>query len=43
MPERGILCFKSALGLEERGNQVQPEKYQCDHRDRRYAILSPEQ
>jgi len=21
MPERGILCFKSALGLEERGNQ----------------------
>ena len=21
LPERGILCFKSALGLEERGNQ----------------------
>jgi hypothetical protein len=43
MPERGILCFKSALGLEERGNQVQEEKYQRDHRGRRYAILSPDQ
>jgi hypothetical protein len=41
MPERGILCFKSALGLEERGNQT--EKYQRDHRDRRFAILSPDQ
>jgi hypothetical protein len=33
MPERGILCFKSALGLEERGNQVQEEKYQRDSPD----------
>jgi hypothetical protein len=31
----GILCFKSALGLDERGNQVQEEKYQRDHRGRR--------
>ena len=23
LPQRGILCFKSALGLEERGTQVQ--------------------
>ena len=35
LPQRGILCFKSALGLEERGNQVQVEKYQRDHRGRR--------
>jgi hypothetical protein len=28
MPERGILCFKSDLGLEKRGNQVQKKKYQ---------------
>jgi hypothetical protein len=35
MPERGILCFKSALGLEERGDQVHKEKYQRDHHDRR--------
>ena len=26
-PERGILCFKSALGLEERGNQLHEEEY----------------
>ena len=26
---------KSALGLDERGNQVQEEKYQRDHRGRR--------
>ncbi|MGA8948089.1 MAG: hypothetical protein WB497_19500, partial [Pseudolabrys sp.] len=43
LSQRGILCFKSALGLEERGNQVQEEKYQRDHRGRRYAILSPDQ
>jgi hypothetical protein len=35
MPQRAILCFKSALGLEERGNQVKEEKYQRDHRGRR--------
>jgi endonuclease/exonuclease/phosphatase family metal-dependent hydrolase len=29
MPERGIFCFKSALGLEERGTQVQQEEYQA--------------
>jgi hypothetical protein len=32
MSERGILCFKSALGLEERGSQVKDEEYQRDHR-----------
>ena len=39
MPQRGILCFKSALGLEERGNQVQAKKYQRDHRcrDKRFG------
>jgi hypothetical protein len=31
MPERGILCFKPALRLEERGNHVQQERYQRDH------------
>ncbi len=31
MSERGILCFKSALGLEERGDQVKEEEYQRDH------------
>ena len=31
LPQRGILCFKSALGLEVRGNQVQEEEYQRDH------------
>jgi hypothetical protein len=31
MAERGILCFKSALGLERRGNQVQKEEYQRGH------------
>jgi hypothetical protein len=35
LPQRGILCFKSALELEERGNQVQVEKYERDHRGRR--------
>jgi len=35
MSERGILCFKSALGLEERGSQVKDEEYQRDHRGRR--------
>jgi hypothetical protein len=32
MPERGILCLKSAFRPEERGNQVQEEEYQCGHR-----------
>jgi hypothetical protein len=31
MSEPGILCFKPALRLEERGNQVQQERYQRDH------------
>jgi hypothetical protein len=35
LSQRGILCFKSALGLEERGNQVQEEEYQRDHCRRR--------
>ena len=39
LPERGILCFKSALGLEERGNQVQQQQYQCGHRGRRFRKL----
>jgi hypothetical protein len=43
MPKRGILCFKSALRLEERCNQVKDEEYQRDHHGRRYAILSPDQ
>jgi hypothetical protein len=29
--ERGILCFKSALGLEKRGNQVKDEEYQREY------------
>jgi len=33
--ECGILCFKPAFRLEERGNQVQEEEYQRDHRRRR--------
>ena len=32
--QRGILCFKSALGLEERGGQVQEKDYQRGHRHR---------
>ena len=43
MPQRGILRFKSALGLEWRGNHVQEEEYQRDHRRQRKAILSPDQ
>ena len=35
VPERGILCFKSALRLEGQGTQVQEEEYQRDHRGRR--------
>src|SRR6266568_7549405 len=31
MSERGILCFKPALRLEERDNHVQQEGYQGDH------------
>jgi len=34
MAKHGILCFKSALGPEERGTQVQKEEYQCYHRGR---------
>jgi hypothetical protein len=35
MPERGILCLKSAFRPEERGNHLQEEEYQCGHRGRR--------
>jgi len=35
MPERGILSFKSAFGLEDRGNQVKDDEYQRDHCGRR--------
>jgi hypothetical protein len=35
LPQRGILCFKSALGLEERSTQVQEEEYQRAHCGRR--------
>jgi len=35
LPQRGILCFKAALGLEERGTQIQEEEYQRAHRGRR--------
>ena len=35
LPQRGILCFKLALGLEERGNQVQEQDYQRGHRSQR--------
>jgi hypothetical protein len=31
LPQRGILCFKSGLGLEERRSQIQEEEYQRDH------------
>jgi hypothetical protein len=31
MSKRGILCFKPALRLEERGNYVQQVGYQRDH------------
>jgi hypothetical protein len=33
LPQRGVL--KLALGLEERGNQVQEEDYQRGHHSRR--------
>ena len=35
LSQRGILRFKSALGLEERGSQVQEKEYQRGHRGRR--------
>ena len=35
LPQRNILCFKSALGLEERGTQAQEQEYQRAHRARR--------
>jgi hypothetical protein len=35
VPQRGILCFKSVLGLEERGTQVHEEEYQRSHCGRR--------
>jgi hypothetical protein len=38
LPQRGVLCFKSALGLKERDSQVQEEDYQRGHRGRRYAF-----
>ena len=33
--ERGILCFKSTLALEDRATQAQEEEYQRGHRGRR--------
>jgi hypothetical protein len=42
-PERGVLCFKSALGPKERRDQVQEQDYQRDHRRQREAILSADQ
>jgi hypothetical protein len=35
LPERGILCFRSALGLEERCSEVQAEELHRDHSGRR--------
>src|ERR1700720_4888053 len=35
LPQRGVLCFKLALGLEVRGKQAQEQDYQRGHRDRR--------
>ena len=35
MAKSGILRFKSALGLEERGAKVPKEEYQRGHRGRR--------
>jgi hypothetical protein len=35
MAKCGVLRFKWALWLEERGKQVQDEEYQRDHRGRR--------
>lgn len=40
LPERDILGFKSALGLEECGEQAQGQQNQRDHRRKRDAILS---
>jgi hypothetical protein len=34
LSQRGIFCFKPAFGFEGRGNQVQEQKYQRDHRGR---------
>jgi hypothetical protein len=33
VPERSILCFKSALWLEDRGTQVEEEEYQRGRRN----------
>jgi hypothetical protein len=35
LPQRGVLCFKSAPGLEDRATQAQEEEYQRGHRGRR--------
>ena len=43
LPQRGVLCFKSALGPKERRDQVQEQDYQRDHRRQREAILSADQ
>jgi hypothetical protein len=40
LPKRGILCFKAAPGLEERGTEVQDEEDQRGHRARLEVILS---
>ena len=43
LPQRRILGFKPALGLQERGHQAQGQEDQCDHRRQRAAILSADQ
>jgi hypothetical protein len=40
LSERGILGFKSALGPEECGEQVEEQQNQRDHHRKRDAILS---
>jgi hypothetical protein len=32
LPHHGVLCFKSALELEDRATQAQEEEYQRGHR-----------
>ena len=43
LPERGILGFKSDLGLDECRQQVEGQKDQCDHDPKRDVIPSPVQ
>jgi hypothetical protein len=43
LPKRGILCFESPPGPEERGSQVQEQEDQRGHRSRLEVILSSDQ